>query len=246
MKRMVVTGASRGIGAAVARRAALSGWDVCLTYAADAVAAESVAASVVHAGATALVVRADLAAEDDVLEVFRRVDDEWGGLDCLVNNAGVGPGYGPFVDLAMADIERTMAVNVTGTLLAAREAVRRMATDRGGPGGCIINISSKASVLGGAGEWIHYAASKGAVDTLTVGLAREVATKGIRVNAVRPGLVEGGFGPWAPDGRVEAMRAAIPVQRAASPDEVAAAVLWLASDEASYVTGALLDVTGGR
>jgi NAD(P)-dependent dehydrogenase (short-subunit alcohol dehydrogenase family) len=243
---MLVTGGSKGIGAAVARRAASSGWDVCITYATDGAAAAEVGADVASAGVRSLVLCADVGREDDVLAVFGRLDHEWGGIDCLVNNAGVAPGYGPFAELSAENIERTMAVNVTGAMLAAREAVRRMDTERGGPGGCIVNIGSKASVLGGAGEWIHYAASKGAVDTMTVGLAREVATRGIRVNCVRPGLVEGGFGPWAPGERVEGLRPLIPMQRAGSPDEVAAAVLWLASPEASYVTGALLDVAGGR
>ncbi|MCU0261716.1 MAG: SDR family oxidoreductase [Ilumatobacteraceae bacterium] len=175
-----------------------------------------------------------------------RVDHEWGGLDCLVNNAGIAPGYGPFDDLDAADVQRTLAVNVTGAILCAREAVRRMATDRGGDGGSIVNISSKNAVLGGAGEWLHYAASKAALENVTVGLAKEVAARGVRVNAVRPGLIEGGFGPWAPDGRVEAMVPGIPMQRPGTADEVAEAVVWLASPQASYVTGALLDVTGGR
>jgi NAD(P)-dependent dehydrogenase (short-subunit alcohol dehydrogenase family) len=242
----VVTGASGGIGAAVAMVAARDGWDVCLTYSSRRAAADEVAERVRSHGRRSLVVAADVAREADVLALFAAVDDAWGGLDCLVNNAGIAPGYGTFDDLQAADVERTLAVNVTGAILCAREAVRRMATDRGGSGGSIVNVGSKASVLGGPGEWIHYAASKGAVDTLTVGLAKEAAARGIRVNAVRPGLIEGGFGPWAPPERVEAMRPGVPIQRAARPDEIAEAIVWLASDQASYVTGAILDVTGGR
>jgi NAD(P)-dependent dehydrogenase (short-subunit alcohol dehydrogenase family) len=243
---MVVTGGSGAIGAAIARLAAHHGWDVCLTYVGNHTVADEVARVVESAGRRALVARVDVGIEADVLALFDRVDREWGGVDCLVNNAGIAPGYGPFDELAGPDIERTLSVNVAGAMLCSREAVRRMATDRGGDGGSIVNISSKAAVLGGTGEWIHYAASKAALETVTVGLAKEVASQGIRVNAVRPGLIEGGFGPWAPEGRVEAMVAGIPMQRAGTPEEVAEAVLWLASPQAAYVTGAVVDVTGGR
>jgi len=163
-----------------------------------------------------------------------------------VNNAGIAPGYGAFADLELADIESVWAVNLTGAFLCAREAVRRMSRSRGGAGGSIVNVSSKAAVLGGSGEWIHYAASKGGLETLTAGLSKEVAREGIRVNNVRPGLIAGEFGPWAPVGRVERMQDGIPMGRAGTIDEIAAAIVWLASDEASYVTGATIDVTGGR
>lgn len=243
---MLVTGASRGLGRAIALAAAHEGWDVALTYANDQPAARDVCATVERAGQRSIVVQADVAVEADVLSTFAALDDAWGGLDALVNNAGIGPGYGPFTSLTVDDLERTWAVNLTGAFVCAREAVRRMSTTAGGTGGSIVNVGSKASVLGGSGEWIHYAASKAGLDALTVGLSKEVAAQGIRVNAVRPGLVDGGFGPWAPEGRVEEMRSAIPMQRPGHPDEFAAAVVWLASPAASYVTGALLDVTGGR
>jgi NAD(P)-dependent dehydrogenase (short-subunit alcohol dehydrogenase family) len=246
MGRMVVTGASRGIGAATALAAARAGWDVALTYASDADSAAAVADEVRACGRRALVLQADVAVEPDVLAAFADLDEAWGGLDALVNNAGVAPGYGAFESLTVAHMERTWAVNLTGAFLCAREAVRRMATDHGGQGGSIVNVSSKAAVLGGAGEWIHYAASKGALDTMTAGLAKEFAARGVRVNGVRPGLITGGFGPWAPDGRVDAMAPAIPMARAAEPSEIAAAIVWLSSSEASYVTGATLDVAGGR
>lgn len=243
---MLITGASRGIGRATAVAAAADGWDVALTYAHDAASAQAVAETVERSGRRALVAQVDVSQEPDVVDVFRLLDREWDGLDALVNNAGIGPGYGPFTSLTADDLAATWAVNLTGAFLCAREAVRRMSTAQGGDGGCIVNVGSKASVLGGAGEWIHYSASKAGLDALTVGLSKEVAAEGVRVNAVRPGLIEGGFGPWAPDGRVDAMAPNIPIGRAAGPEEVAAAILWLASPAASYVTGALLDVAGGR
>jgi NAD(P)-dependent dehydrogenase (short-subunit alcohol dehydrogenase family) len=187
-----------------------------------------------------------VADEAQVLAMFSLMDRSWGGIDCLVNNAGVAPGYGPFESLSVADMERTWAVNLTGAFVCAREAVRRMATDLGGAGGSIVNIGSKAGVIGGPNEWVHYAASKGGIDTLTAGLAKEFAARGVRVNCVRPGLIEGGFGPWAPGGRVDAMRPAIPMQRAGTAAEVAEAVVFLAGPAASYITGAFVDVTGGR
>jgi NAD(P)-dependent dehydrogenase (short-subunit alcohol dehydrogenase family) len=192
------------------------------------------------------VVQADVTSESDVLDAFDQSESRLGPLGCLVNNAGIAPGYGPFLDVTVADLERTWAVNLTGAFLCAREAMRRMSTQRSGAGGSIVNVSSKAAVLGGPGEWIHYAASKGGIDTLTVGLSKEAAAHGVRVNGVRPGLVEGGFGEWAPEGRTERMAPVVPMQRPGTLDEVAAAIVWLASDDASYVTGALLDVTGGR
>lgn len=246
MRRMLVTGGSKGIGEAVARLAARDGWDVAIAWSSDAGAADAALAAVESHGHRALSIRCDVSSEADVLALFTRLDDEWGGIDALVNNAGIAPGYGRFTDLDVADMERTWAVNLTGALVCAREAVRRMSTAQGGSGGTIVNIGSRAAALGGANEWIHYAASKAGIEALTAGLAKEFALEGIRVNTVRPGLIDGGFGPWAPEGRTERLLAAIPVGRSASYDEIAEAVVWLASDAASYVTGATLDVSGGR
>ena len=244
-KTMLITGGSRGIGAATAILAASRGWRVVLTFANDAQPAQSVVDRIQELGGQATSRQSDVAIESDVLALFGSLDAD-DGIDCLVNNAGIAPGYGPFESLSVADMERTWAVNITGAFLCAREAVRRMSTANGGRGGSIVNISSKAAAIGGPNEWIHYAASKGAIDTLTHGLCKEYAARGIRVNAVRPGLIDGGFGPWAPEHRVASMRAMIPMQREAAPEEVAESIVWLASDAASYVTGAILDVTGGR
>lgn len=247
MATMLITGASRGIGAATAAAATQAGWDVAVNYRTERERAERLAAALgLETGRRVIAVAGDVSIEADVTAMFAAVEHELGPVDCLVNNAGVAPGYGPFAELALADIERVWAVNLTGAFLCAREAVRRMAISRGGRGGSIVNVSSKAAVLGGSGEWIHYAASKGGLETLTVGLAKEVATDGIRVNGVRPGLIAGEFGPWAPHGRVERMRDGVPMRRAGEPSEIAAAIVWLASDAASYVTGTHLDVAGGR
>ena len=241
---MIVTGASRGIGAAIALAAAPT-YDVVLSYADRSAEAEAVARDARALGAATRVVRADLGVADDVLGLFAAAD-ELGRLDVLVNNAGIAGGYGTLDTVTAPMLERLWAVNITGPFLCAREAAERMRTDRGGRGGSIVNISSKAAVLGGSGEWVHYAASKGAIDTMTVGLAKELATVGVRVNGVRPGLIESDFHLHAPPGRVERMAPSIPMQRSGSPEEVAAAVLWLAGPAAGYVTGAFIDVTGGR
>ena len=247
MAVMLITGASRGIGAATARAAVTAGWDVALNYRSERERAEQLAAELAaESGCRVMAVGADVALEDEVLSMFDAVASELGPLGCLVNNAGIAPGYGPFADLELADMESVWAVNLTGAFLCAREAVRRMSRSRGGAGGSIVNISSKAAVIGGPGEWIHYAASKGALETLTAGLSKEVAREGIRVNNVRPGLIAGDFGPWGPSGRVERMQDGVPMGRAGTTDEIAAAIVWLASDAASYVTGATIDVTGGR
>ena len=245
---MIVTGGSRGIGAATARLLASKGWDVAITYNSDAEAAAAVVAECEALGAKAHAVRADLATEDDVIRLFAEVDDTFGRPRGLVNNAGIVGDAKERVDqFTRARIERMLSVNVTGPFLCAREAVRRMSTRFGGDGGVIVNVSSAAARLGGPGEYVDYAASKGAIDTMTVGLAKEVAEEGIRVNAVRPGLTRttihasGG----QPD-RVERLAPMVPLQRAGEPEEVAAAIAWLCSDEASYVTGAVLDVSGGR
>jgi NAD(P)-dependent dehydrogenase (short-subunit alcohol dehydrogenase family) len=242
---MLVTGAARGIGAAVAVAAAPT-YDLVVNYVASAAAAEQVAADARALGAHVLVHRADVGVEADVVAMFAACDERFGRLDVLVNNAGIAGGYGRLESVSADDLARLWAVNVTGAFICAREAVVRMSTVHGGRGGSIVNISSKAAVIGGPNEWIHYAASKGAIDTMTAGLAKEVATEGIRVNAVRPGLIESDFHLHATPGRVERMAPLIPMQRSGTADEVATAVVWLASSEASYVTGAFLDVTGGR
>lgn len=244
---MLITGASRGIGAATARAATVAGWDVAINYRSERERAEQLAAELtVESGRRVIAVAADVALEDEVLSMFDTVASELGPIGCLVNNAGIAPGYGPFADLELADMESVWAVNLTGAFMCARESVRRMSRSRGGAGGSIVNVSSKAAVIGGPGEWIHYAASKAGLEALTAGLSKEVAREGIRVNNVRPGLIAGDFGPWGPPGRVERMRASVPMGRAGTTDEIAAAIVWLASDAASYVTGATIDVTGGR
>ncbi|HET9596590.1 MAG TPA: SDR family oxidoreductase [Anaeromyxobacteraceae bacterium] len=244
---LVVTGGSRGIGAAVARRAAADGFDVAIGYAERRDAAEEVAREVTAAGRRAVALRADVAAEEEVVALFAAAERELGPLAALVNAAGVTGGFSRVADVGAGAVARVLTVNVGGTLLCCREAVRRLSTARGGPGGAIVNLSSAAARLGGAGEWVHYAASKGAVDALTRGLAREVAAEGIRVNAVAPGLVDTELhaAAGAPD-RVYRLAATIPMQRPGTPEEIAEAVAWLLSPAASYVTGAVLDATGGR
>ena len=242
-----MTGASRGIGAAVATAAAARGYAVAVNYARDAAAAEAVARAIGAAGGTAHAIAADVSREDDVLRLFETAERELGPVRALVNNAGISGSLGRLEDVDAGEIARVLAVNVIGTMLCAREAVRRMSTKHGGQGGAIVNISSRAAQLGGAGEWLHYAASKGAVETFSVGLAREVGAEGIRVNAVSPGLIETELhaAAGAPD-RLERLVGGVPQGRAGTADEVAAAVLWLLSPEASYVNGAILAVAGGR
>jgi len=244
---MLVTGGSRGIGAAIVRAAAAAGYEIALTYADDRAAAEAVAAEVNGSGRRAVIVQADVAREADVLAVYAAVDDAFGRLDALAINAGITGRFTRVDEIDVATLERVLAVNVTGAFLCAREAVRRMSTARGGSGGAIVVVSSRAAGLGSPGEYVHYAASKAAVDTLTVGLAKEVAREGIRVNAVAPGLIDteiharGG----RPE-RVARITPTIPMERIGTAAEVAAAVLWLLSDHASYVTGTIVDVSGGR
>jgi NAD(P)-dependent dehydrogenase (short-subunit alcohol dehydrogenase family) len=246
----LVTGGSRGIGAATARALASSGWDICLAYRVEVEAARGVVAECVGLGARARAVAVDVADADSISGLFSELDALWPGADALgalVNCAGIVAPPSRVEDMEAARVARMMAVNVTGTLLCAGMAVRRMSTRHGGGGGVIVNVSSAASRLGSPGEYVDYAASKGAVDTLTIGLAKEVADEGIRVVAVRPGLIETDIhaSGGQPD-RLDRLRAQIPMQRVGRPDEVAATIEWLCSDAASYVTGAILDVSGGR
>lgn len=245
---LLVTGGSRGIGAAIARAAAPT-YDLVIGHVRPATADDHLSRltdELVAAGAGVLAHRADMADDAAIVEMFAAVDRHFGRLDVLVNNAGIAGGYGTIDTVDAEMLQRLWAVNVTGAFVCAREAVARMATDRGGRGGSIVNISSRAAVLGGPGEWVHYAASKGALDTMTSGLSKELAPRGIRVNTVRPGLVESDFHDHAPPGRIERLAPTVPMARAGTPDEVAAAVVWLASPAASYVTGAFVDVGGGR
>jgi len=245
---VVITGGSRGIGAATARLAAARGWHVCVGYLSGEDAAADLVRTIETNGGRAMAVRADTADEGDVERLFAAVDGQPGALGALVNNAGFAVSPQMRVDeMTAARVARTLAVNVTGCFLCAGQAVRRMSTRHGGDGGAIVNVSSAAARLGAPGEYVDYAASKGAIDTMTLGLAKEVAGEGIRVNAVRPGIIETGFHAAAGDpGRVERLAPNVPMQRGGEAGEVAAVILWLLSDEASYVTAALLDVAGGR
>lgn len=244
---LLVTGASRGIGAATAVLAAQRGWRVVVNYSNNRAAADDVARQIQQAGSEALVVQADVSDEDQIMAMFQRIDSHWGRLDGLVNNAGVVDVQSRVDDMTLARLERMFRLNVIGSFLCAREAVRRMSTRHGHGGGVIVNLSSAASRLGGAGQYVDYAASKGAIDSMTTGLALEVAAEGIRVNQVSPGIIDteihasGG----QPD-RARRMASQVPMQRAGSADEVARAVVWLLSEEASYTTGSVLDVAGGR
>ncbi len=244
---MIITGASRGIGAVTAQLAAARGFAVAVNYLRDRVAADAVVKQIVEAGGRACALPADVSVEADVVRLFDQAQRELGPIRALVNNAGVVDGLGRVEAVTAAQLDHVFRVNVIGSMLCAREAVRRMSARHGGSGGAIVNISSLAARIGGAGEWVHYAASKGAIDTFTRGLAREVATEGIRVNAVAPGLVETGLHASAgvPD-RPQRLAPTIPMQRAALPEEIAEAVLWLVSSAASYVTGAILEAGGGR
>lgn len=246
-KVLVVTGGSRGIGAAIARLAAAQGYAVCLSYLGNREAAAAVVASITDAGGVALAVQADVALEADVVRLFAEVDAALGPLSALVNNAGILERQSRVEDMDAARIGRIFATNVVGSFICAREAIRRMSIRHGGAGGAIVNLSSRAARLGAPNEYVDYAASKGAIDTFTLGLAKEVAAEGIRVNAVSPGIIYTDIHASGGDpGRVERMKTLIPMQRGGSADEVARAVLWLLSAEASYTTGACIDVSGGR
>lgn len=242
----VITGGSRGIGAATAPLLAAAGFDVCLSYRVAVEDAELVLAACVAAGREATAVRADVRVEADVLGLFAAAD-ELGPVGALVNNAGIAGPKARVDELDVERLERMVSVNIVGAFLCAREAVRRMSTDHGGAGGVIVNVSSAAARLGSAGEYVDYAATKGAIDTMTLGLSREVAREGIRVNAVRPGLIKTDIhaSGGRPD-RVADRADSVPLGRGGEALEVARAIAWLCSDDSSYVTGALLDVSGGR
>ena len=246
-KVLLVTGGGRGIGAATARLAARQGWAVAVNYAANSLAADEVVRAIRADGGTAMSVQADVAQEDQVLAMFAKIDAKLGRLTGLVNNAGVVDVTARVDEMSVARWRRMFDINVIGSMLCAREAVRRMSTAHGGEGGSIVNVSSAASRLGAAGQYVDYAAAKGAIDAFTIGLAREVGGEGIRVNAVRPGLIEteihasGGL-----PNRVNDLKHQVPMQRGGTAAEVAQAIVWLLSDAASYTTMSLMDVSGGR
>jgi NAD(P)-dependent dehydrogenase (short-subunit alcohol dehydrogenase family) len=244
---LIVTGASRGIGAAIAKLAAERGFSVAVNFDKGKAEAEEIAKHIVSAGGNARAIQADVAREEDVIRLFETAESELGAIRGLVNNAAITGGFARVEAVSGKTLAHVMAVNVSGAILCAREAVRRLSTNHGGSGGAIVNISSRAARTGSAGEWVHYAASKGAIDSFTIGLAREVATEGIRVNAVAPGLIETGLhaANGAPD-RLDRLAASIPMHRPGTVLEVAEAVLWLLSPAASYTTGAILEVGGGR
>lgn len=246
-KVLIITGGSRGIGAETALLAAARGYDVCINYHKNKAAADAVVDQIKSAGGKALAVAADVSRESDVKDLFKVADEQLGRISALVNNAGILERQIRVQDIDEARLHRIFAANVFGSFLCAREAVRRMSTKHGGYGGAIVNVSSAASRLGSAGEYVDYAASKGAIDTLTIGLSREVAEEGIRVNAVRPAFIytdmhaDGGE-----PGRVDRIKESLPMKRGGKPIEVANAILWLLSEEASYTTGTFIDLAGGK
>lgn len=246
-KVVLITGASRGIGAATARLAAARGYAVCVNYRDNREAAEGVVEEIVSAGGAAVAIQADVSLAADVTRLFQAVDTRFGRLDALVNNAGMLEAQMRVEQMDAGRLTRVFATNVTGSFLCCGEAVRRMSTAHGGRGGAIVNASSAAARLGSAGEYVDYAAAKAAIDTLTIGLAREVGGEGIRVNAVRPGLIHTDIhASGGEPGRVRRLAGSIPMKRGGETGEVAATVVWLLSSEASYVNGAIVDVTGGR
>lgn len=244
---LLITGASRGIGAATALLAARRGHAVCVNYRDSRAGAESVVQQIRDSGGNALALSANVGVESDVIRMFETVDRELGVLSGLVNNAGILETQMRLEAMDAARLQRVFTTNVIGAFLCAREAVKRMSTTRGGAGGAIVNVSSAAARLGAPGEYVDYAASKGALDTMTIGLAQEVADEGIRVNGVRPGLIYTDIHASGGDpGRVDRLKAAVPVRRGGRAEEVAQAILWLLSNEASYTTGSFIDVSGGR
>lgn len=244
---MLVTGGSRGIGAATAVLAAAHGWQVAISYKDNAAAADEVLQKIRDAGGTAIAIRADVSVEADVLRLFDAVDEQLGTLSALVNNAGMLEQQMRLDQMTLDRWQRVFSANVFGSFLCAKHAVLRMSTKHGGSGGAIVNVSSAAARLGAPNEYVDYAAAKGAVDSMTIGLSKEVAAEGIRVNAVRPGLIHTDIHASSGEpGRVDRLKGGVPMLRGGHAEEVAEAILWLASAQASYVTGTLMDVTGGR
>ena len=244
---VIVTGGSRGIGAATARLAGERGYDVCVNYLQDAAAAASVVTDIEKAGRRAIAVAGDMSSEQDVINLFETSDAQLGTLGVLINNAGIVGTQSRVEDYTLERLQQMFAINITGAFLCAREAVRRMSTKNGGAGGAIVNVSSAAARLGAPGEYVDYAASKGAMDSMTIGLSKEVAAEGIRVNAVRPGLIYTDIhASGGEPGRVERLKKGVPMQRGGDAQEVARVILWLASDESSYTTGSLVECSGGR
>jgi NAD(P)-dependent dehydrogenase (short-subunit alcohol dehydrogenase family) len=244
---LIVTGASRGIGAAIAVLAGQRGYAVAVNFSTSEGEAKRVVDEIVAGGGRAVAIQGDVSNEQQIIRMFEVAERELGAIKGLVNNAGITGGFARVEDVSSAAIANVFGVNVSGTILCSREAVRRMSTRRGGTGGAIVNISSIAARTGAAVEWVHYAASKAAIDSFTIGLAREVATEGIRVNAVAPGLVDTGLHAASGDpNRLQRMMGSIPMGRAGAPREIAEGVLWLLSPAASYTTGAILQIGGGR
>jgi NAD(P)-dependent dehydrogenase (short-subunit alcohol dehydrogenase family) len=242
-----ITGGGRGIGAACALLAAGQGYAVCINYLRDEGAAAAVVTAIERAGGSALALQGDVSREADAARMFGLIDERFGRLDALVNNAGILEPQMRVEQMDAARLGRIFATNVTGSFLCAREAVRRMSTRHGGSGGAIVNVSSRAAVLGSAGEYVDYAASKAAIDALTIGLSKEVAAEGIRVNGVRPGLIDTEIhASGGEPGRVDRLQGSVPMGRGGAPEEVAQAIMWLLSPQASYTTGSFIDVSGGR
>lgn len=248
MKKIIlITGASEGIGAATAYQAAAQGYKVCVNYRRNKTGALGVVQKILSNGGDAFAVQADISQEEDVKRLFHEIDLQEGVLTSLVNNAAIIEPQMKVEDMTGDRLQKVFAINVTGTFLCCREAIKRMSVKHNGSGGCIVNISSNAAVHGSPFEYIDYAASKGAIDTLTVGLSKELADNQIRVNGIRPGIIKTAIHAKAGEpGRVDRIKDSVPMKRGGEPEEVANAVLWLLSDQASYITGALLNVTGGR